>query len=84
MSRRRLNWKECPVVNDLLGWLDYSAFAEAALVLFLFAFVAVSVAMARVTPRWSDRCAAIPLTDGDSMTHASTALKPVAETEQTR
>jgi hypothetical protein len=72
------------VVNDVLGLLDYSAFAEAALALFLFAFVAVSVAMARVTPRWSDRCAAIPLTDDESEVNARTARDAVSQMERTQ
>lgn len=72
------------MVNDLLGWLDYSAFAEAALVLFLFAFGAVSVAMAKISPRWSDRCAAIPLSDDQSTVDATAEHVAFPETEQTR
>ncbi len=72
------------MVKDVLGWLDYSAFAEAALVLFLLAFAAVSVAMAKVAPRWSERCAAIPLTDGDSKVQAAGALKTADDVETTR
>lgn len=51
------------MVNDVLGWLDYSAYAEVALLLFVIVFAGVSFAMAKMAPAWSGRCAAIPLSD---------------------
>jgi hypothetical protein len=72
------------MVKDLLGGLDYSAFAETALILFSLAFVAVAVAMAKVAPRWSESCAAIPLTDGESKTQAAVALAKAENVETTQ
>lgn len=53
------------MVKDILSWLDYSVFAESALVLFLMVFAGVSFAMAKMTREWSGRCAAIPLSEGE-------------------
>ena len=71
------------MVNDLLGWLDYSAFAEAALLLFLVAFGAVCIAMARVSSRWSDDCAAIPLTGDESKVNVTAGDEAMFPMEQT-
>jgi hypothetical protein len=49
------------VVKDVLCALDYSAYAEAALVLFGAVFGAISFCMAKMTRDWSRACAAIPL-----------------------
>jgi hypothetical protein len=54
------------VVKDVLCSLDYSAYAEAALVLFAATFAAVSFCMAKMTGDWSRSCAAIPLRDGEA------------------
>ena len=51
------------MVKDVLCALDYSAYAEAALVLFGAVFGAVSFCMAKMTRDWSRACAAIPLDD---------------------
>ena len=51
------------MVNDVLAALDYSAFAEAALVLFAAVFGGVSICMAKMTREWSRDCAAIPLNE---------------------
>jgi hypothetical protein len=72
------------MVNDVLGWLDYSAFAEAALVLFLLVFAGVSFAMMKMTREWSGRCAAIPLSDCESNCDAMTVCEAMAHVEQTR
>lgn len=54
------------MVSDVLSWLDFTIFAEAALVLFVLVFAGVSVAMAKMTPEWSGRCAGIPLSECES------------------
>jgi hypothetical protein len=51
------------VVKDVLCALDYSVYAEAALVLFGAVFGGVSFCMANMTRGWSRTCAAIPLDD---------------------
>lgn len=55
------------MVKDVLSWLDYSVFAESALVLFLIVFASVAIAMAKMTREWSGRCAAIPLSEGERL-----------------
>lgn len=51
------------MVRDVLCALDYSAYAEAALVLFVAVFGGVAACMAKMTREWGRECAAIPLND---------------------
>ena len=53
------------MIRDLLGWLDYSLCAEIALALFVAAFAMILLRLF-ITPRSEmERCAALPLADGE-------------------
>lgn len=51
------------MVKDVLSSLDYSLYAESALLLFVVVFAAVSYCMAKMTSEWSRACAEIPLNE---------------------
>ncbi len=51
------------MLTDLIRAIDYSDFAEAALVLFCLAFAMMCYATWRLTRQASDAFSAIPLTD---------------------
>jgi hypothetical protein len=53
------------VIRDLLGWLDYSVCAQAALVLFAAVFISVSIQLMRAPRKEMEDYAAIPLRDGE-------------------
>ncbi|HEX6986498.1 MAG TPA: hypothetical protein VF170_14040 [Planctomycetaceae bacterium] len=54
------------MVKDVLCAIDYSAYAEAALVLFAAVFGAVGFCLTKLTGEWSRACAAIPLDEGEA------------------
>jgi hypothetical protein len=51
------------MIKDLVSALDYSACAEAALIIFVFAFGIMTFSALRLSRKASDKFAAIPLSD---------------------
>ena len=51
------------MIKDIIGWLDYSLFAEAALALFAGTFLIIFYGTFRLSREATDRFASIPLSD---------------------
>jgi hypothetical protein len=59
------------VIRDVLGWLDYSACAQIALVLFVGAFAAEGIRLWFAARSDMERFAALPLNDGEENQRAA-------------
>jgi cytochrome c oxidase cbb3-type subunit IV len=53
------------MVKDLVSWLDYSNFAESALLLFVVTFLIIVFGTLRLSRKATDRFASIPLSDDE-------------------
>jgi len=51
------------MIKDLVSYLDYSACAEVALTLFVGTFMLIFFGAFRLSPRTTEKYAAIPLSD---------------------
>lgn len=59
------------MIRDVLGWLDYSACAQIALVLFVAVFAAVSAQLWFAGRTEMEQFAALPLNDGEENARAA-------------